>query len=297
MIKFVKICLITAAIMIGMGLFSGIIATAVGGRYIIREVLSGESWDFYGNRFLHFSSSGWQIGWNDNNSRYLSVNGERMSNREFDAQISSNGINRMQIGVGVGKFDIRIHDEDTFKVRIRGGGDCNFYTDGNTLFVDGFDYSSSWHNRRSNNLRSINTITLYVPAGIVLDEMEVEVGVGSMEMTELTLNRLTASVGVGALDMIRMTARQLDLSVAVGAASFSGSVNGNVTVSCDIGSASLHINGSQSDFDYDLSCSLGAISAGDISLAGMNSERRVDNRADKKMTLTTSIGSISVYFR
>ena len=298
--KFAKVCLITATIMICLGLFVGTIVTVLGGGNLIRGI-AREGIVHIGPRGINFWDWNWSWNWGRGNSwsRYwdggidLKVNGTRIADKSYTSDFNFGEINSLNLTVGVGQFDIIPWEKDSFGIRITGMGACRYYNRGSTLHVEGFDFSG-W-NTTNINTRN-NRISLYVPESIYYDELRIEVGVGSLDIRGLTVNRLRSEAGVGSVTMKDMVVERLYMNNSVGESIFGGEVRGNIAVDNGIGSTVLRIRGHEDDFDYEISCSIGSITVGRQSYSGLAHARTINNNAAKDMKLNCAIGSIEVSF-
>ena len=71
----------------------------------------------------------------------------------------------------------------------------------------------------------------------------------------------------------------------------------NLEADCGIGNIDLDINGKESDYDYEISCSAGAVDIGDSSYSGIGHEKKISNPgASGKMDLDCGVGNITVDF-
>ena len=298
--KFIKFCLIAATIMISIGLCIGIAVTAIGGPSLIRGLSAANS--FISVPGLIGPNWGpWRLnwGWNgpwgadDINWNYLLVNGKKLDERSFTDSINSDGIRRLEMETGVGEFMILPHDGDDFEIRVSGVGDVVYRVEGGTLFVAGFD----WSNRTiGGSSTKNNKMTLYVPRYMVFDHIDIEVGVGAVEMRELSAAAITAEVGVGALEMKDMWAGRLDLDGGVGYVEYRGIIDGDVEVNGSVGGIALWVQGAEEDFNYEMDTSVGSVTVGSYTLAGLSGDRYINNNADKTMSLCSSVGAIEVKF-
>ena len=58
----------------------------------------------------------------------------------------------------------------------------------------------------------------------------------------------------------------------------------------------LKLTGEQQDYNYSLSCDVGSIKVGDISVSGLGREKEIDNDADYDMDVSCDVGNIDVIF-
>ncbi|MCL2718953.1 MAG: DUF4097 family beta strand repeat-containing protein [Lachnospiraceae bacterium] len=309
--KFAKVCLIAAAILIGLGLFVGTLVTAIGGRGLVRNA-ANEGMINIGPR--GFTVWDWSWGWNegrswgrpwgrnwersnssDNWSRNLdlTVNGATISSKSYSAVFSNNNINSLDISVGVGDFKVIPWDKDEFQIEITGAGSCKYYNRGSTLYLEGFDFNGrSITSFDTNN----NKFTIYVPENIYFNEIKIAVGVGALDISRLSVDNLKTDSGVGSLTMNDMIVNRLNISNSVGETIFKGEVKNDIRIENSIGSTSLRIKGAYEDFDYFINCALGNISIDRYSYTSLAQESQIMNNAGREMRLSCSIGNIDVSF-
>ncbi|MCL2050891.1 MAG: DUF4097 family beta strand repeat-containing protein [Lachnospiraceae bacterium] len=287
MSKFAKVVLIAAGVMIGLGLLFGAIVTAIGGPSLVRNVTNGGIVNI-GPWGVAFGD--WRWGWGENN--HLSVNGDRISGKFYRADFSDDNVKNINITVGVGEFKIMPWSNSDFKIEIDGIGACEYYVNGSTLYVEGFNLVT----RRSSRISIDNKLVLYVPDNIDYDSIKLKVGVGALEISGLNVNNLETESGVGSLAMIDMVAGRLNIANSIGETVFSGEVGTDIMADCNIGNISLRIRGAYEDFNYLINCSLGSITVGRYSYTSLANESRIENNASKTMNLNCSLGNIDVSF-
>lgn len=122
-------------------------------------------------------------------------------------------------------------------------------------------------------------VVIEVPEKLELKKLQMEVGAGDINIEEGLLSTEYAEFDVDA-----------------GNLNFSGEVKGDIDVSCDVGNMELKLAGSQQDYNYALSCDVGSVKVGDISVSGLGREREVDNGADYDMDVSCDVGNIDVTF-
>ena len=93
-------------------------------------------------------------------------------------------------------------------------------------------------------------VVIEVPEQLELEELSVEVGAGDIDIKEGLLTTAYASFDVDA-----------------GNLDFAGEVKGDLDADCNVGNMELKLTGEQQDYNYSLSCGVGSIKAGDISVA------------------------------
>ena len=170
-----------------------------------------------------------------------------------------------------------------------------------------------WHEMSRDR---IDRITLYIPAGVNLEEMEMKLGAGNFTADCISAEELAIASGASNVSIGRLTAEEVsleigagnttirdaeigELSAEVGAGNFSlqGAINGDVDVNAGMGSVYLNLAGKESDFNYDTDCALGSIHIGTVGGMGVFAEgRTTNNGAVKEMVLDCALGEIQVTF-
>ncbi len=82
----------------------------------------------------------------------------------------------------------------------------------------------------------------------------------------------------------------------MGTADIKGRANRKIDASCGMGYLSLQLDNAETDFNYEIECSAGAVSVGGKTYGAMMNEVNVDNKASGKCFLECSMGSIDVTF-
>lgn len=122
-------------------------------------------------------------------------------------------------------------------------------------------------------------VVIEVPEQLELEELSVEVGAGDIDIKEGLLTTAYASLDVDA-----------------GNLDFAGEVKGDLDANCNVGNMELKLTGEQQDYNYSLSCGVGSIKAGDISVAGLGRDDEIDNGADYDMDINCDVGNVDVIF-
>ena len=123
------------------------------------------------------------------------------------------------------------------------------------------------------------TLTISENFHAALEELSVEVGAGDIDIKEGLLTTAYASFDVDA-----------------GNLDFAGEVKGDLDADCNVGNMELKLTGGQQDYNYSLSCGVGSIKAGDISVAGLGRDDEIDNGADYDMDINCDVGNVDVIF-
>lgn len=293
--KFAKGCLIIAGVFIAIGIFLGIIVTVIGGRSFLalvneQDITWGDTRIISSYTYHGDNGWGWEA-WDDIGFRNeLVVNDEIWGKEDFEGTVDSQGVKSMYITVGAGQFEIQEWDQDSFGITITGRGECEYYINDGTLYLEGFKHFNI--KRNANN----NKISLYIPSGMKYDQVNLEVGAGKSDISGFSADRLECNVGMGAAHFSDMDIRNLYMEVGMGEGNFEGQVNGDVIISCGMGSIAMDLEGSETDYNYSLSCAAGSIALENQSFSMLAGEKTINNGADYNISLECAMGSIDVDF-
>lgn len=122
-------------------------------------------------------------------------------------------------------------------------------------------------------------LEIYIPANQIVEKLEFDVGVGSLSTVEGYL-----------------TCKKLELDCGVGSCSMSVDIRKEAKVDSGVGDVELEVIGREKDFNYDVDCGVGSVEIGDLSFGGLESDHKIDNRAEKDMEIESGVGSVHVWF-
>lgn len=321
--KFMKGCGITAVIFIVVGMVIGVAGNRGHGsqRYSLGEILSAIS----GGNITSDSVDDWshgvaeQIQENMGDVHYdLEDNVDYNPDHEvktgtIDPYIlgdDSQGITGLQVQAGGCAMKIQVSEDDCFRVEADGMRKFQGYVENDTLVICGTSKTGS--NNEGNLGGSIclympedfdfEKVTMDVGAGSLIvedlrtDSLEANVGAGKMAFEKLDANQATLDCGAGQLNVDELNSRTVEISVGMGSLHLTGDVTESLTADCAMGELKLTLAGEQTDFNYDLSCGMGAMKVGNDSYNGMANEKQINNQAAKDMELDCAMGSVMVEF-
>ncbi len=135
--------------------------------------------------------------------------------------------------------------------------------------------------------------------GITADNFVFESGVGDARFENI---RIKASckfnAGVGETKIIDSEINNLILKAGVGEVYFSGKLSGNTILSGGIGETTFSLEGSESDYNFDLSTGLGKIKInGQSSSSFLGSHKSENNGAANNIKITSGIGEVKIKFK
>lgn len=184
------------------------------------------------------------------------------------------------------------------------------------------------------NARPWGTIYLYLPKGMSLDSFDLEIGAGALnsialeakeidvevdagtaviesltgnevdlvvnagglEINDVTAVDLSAETGAGSLVIQNFSTEDASFHASAGSLDLGGKIGRNADMECGAGSIHLTLQGAETDYDYDLECSMGEININENTYSGLSSERTIRNDGRGVLDIECSVGSIEVEF-
>lgn len=175
---------------------------------------------------------------------------------------TASGVTALKCSMSKGAMNITYGSE--FSVRDAKGSDVSGKIVGDTYVVEGSKVSE-------------NAVTVTVPSGLVLSSLTLEVSGGALESSGLVCDQLYTNCTAGALH-------------------FNGTVNGDCDFQQSAGKTIINLNGSETDFNYVITYSMGHINYAGHQYLGLNGSDTGDNGAAKNITANCSMGSMTILF-
>ncbi|WP_195268629.1 DUF4097 family beta strand repeat-containing protein [Eubacterium sp. 1001713B170207_170306_E7] len=125
------------------------------------------------------------------------------------------------------------------------------------------------------------------------DRLNVDMGVGRVEMKSITADRAKFNNGAGEVILSDMNLNDMDMECGVGKVSFEGSLTGKNKIDGGVGETTLSIKGSATDFDIK-----GEAGIGEFSVDGTRyTENRFRNSsAPNSLEISGGVGALRVTF-
>ena len=228
---------------------------------------------------------------------------------KVDKYCVGEAVQKLDIQTGGGEFRIEASGDSSFYIEATNVGKLQTYIEEGTLIVRTTSGSQKWNDLKGDK------ITLYIPKnvhysdiflelgagkmvadGLDADHIALKAGAGQINAEQLTAQVLEANVGMGQITMTGITVQNLDAEVGAGGMTAEGTVQGDAGVKCSMGSLELQLSGSETDFNYHLTGTMGNISLGGQDYSGVGMQRELDNGAEKSLTAECSMGNITIQF-
>lgn len=312
--KFMKGCAITALIFVVAGCLLGAMGSSVAGRTNISRVVETAT----GGK-VHVDIGGWwdwDIRIDDPDEKFdlSDATGFDQNHEVQSGDIAKyyvgGDIRNLDIEVGGCSFETKKSEDDGFYLEVKNARKFQGYVSDDTLYINAtVGTVSAWSSKTCE-------IILYLPEDYHFDEVNVNLGAGSMEFEglladsadfvagagQITLEKaqigeLNVEVGAGRIALEEMEIGQLDAEVGLGEFVAKGVLNGDAVVECSMGNVEMEIDGREEDFNFDLSGAMGNIDLGKSSFGGFSQSQYIDHKAGKNMSVECSMGNISIRFK
>ena len=322
--KFMKICGISALIMIGTGMIFAIIGGGIRGisfRQLINDARHGKlSWDTDQWRDWGIAAGGGLL------DELNEVNYDINENSIFDEQheIFRGDMEKYSLGSGIDRIDAEIggceflfceSDDSQFYVSAENAGKFQCYVKNDTLYIKSVRTTKKINGDYDLDKIRQSSITLYIPGNSSFKDVDIEAGAAFVEMKDFSTQKMELelgagealgegiradkaelSVGMGAIELSDMQIGKLSVETGMGSVEFKGSISEKADIECSMGSIYMEIEGSEQDFDYKIESAMGSINIGDRDYAGLAREKKINNNAGKSIEVECSMGSVEIDF-
>ena len=156
---------------------------------------------------------------------------------------------------------------------------------------------------------------LYIPRNANLKKLDMNIGAGTIECSNIEVEQLNVSIGAGdgsfdgikakkasfnigagSGDIKKTSFEECDFMVGMGDLSMNGTILGDATVDCGMGNIELKLTGRQTDYNYAVTVGAGDVIIGDKEFSGYKNRTEVDYNASKNMTVKCGMGDATIDF-
>ena len=235
--------------------------------------------------------------------------------------ISLDGIKNFFLKTEVGEVKIEISDradEASYKIKRINPKYFDVEKKGDTISFEDNTPSKFFKNLGFNFKNNSPKIYISLPRNIVFNNFEIKSGVGELNISKINVEKFNLAAGVGEVNIydakiskdaeIRAgvgevnfkdsTVTNMDIKSGIGSFSFSGTALGKTSVKGGIGEVDLKINGSEKDYDFDVSAGLGEVRInGKKSKTFLADRQKSGSIAQNSITVKGGIGSVRIRFK
>lgn len=129
------------------------------------------------------------------------------------------------------------------------------------------------------------------------DEADIMVGAGQLIVSDLGVRTAEVTVGAGELTIEDIVASdKLDLSIGMGTAVIGGTILGDLSLDCGMGSAAMALTGSEDDHSYEVEVAMGDVHVGHHDHGGFAASRSWNAGKDSRFAIECDMGSVTISF-
>jgi hypothetical protein len=285
--KVIKYCAIAFAILLGIGIISGIANAA----FAIVSVVSGVS-----------NHNNFNFNFNNNNSK---------NEKTIDFSETYSDVTSLDLDNATGELKIRIGDtfkveaenvSENFEAKVNSNGKLTIRENRNKIEFFWFQFDG---------FNSPNSkITVYLPVDFVAEEAKINTGAGTVSVEGLKAEYLLISAGAGNISGSNLVADEVKIEGGVGNVNFSdvnfadadfdcgvgnlyieGVLLGENKIDCGVGEVDLDLKGDVDDYDLDIDSGVGTVR--------LNGEKIRDSRnsnsgADNSIKVDGGVGNVKI---
>lgn len=261
-----------AAILIGLGVLLGGIGFLLGGRMTQMPVAG-----------VAFTGWGYNPLWGQDTVETSYPDG---SVRKLDFELTC--------------MDVQILEGDGFWIRAENvdGKRFSTYQDGDTWKIrcDNKHLTSRKPIVGRNWEHNAPQVTITVPRDFVVEELDLELGMGTLTMDGVTTWKSDLEVGMGSMTLTGFTSSQCDVDVGMGSLVLNGKITGKGDIKCGMGSIEMTLGGREEDYGCRATVGMGTVILGSESTGGMDGEMTRRRDAPNFFNIDCGMGSVEIYF-
>lgn len=335
--KFTKGCLLTALVIFIIGCVICGVCGLLGGFQQLEDISQTG-----GIPFLYDRGKGdiVQFGFFDSNENdwdmemeMTSENGQTGVSKQLD--LTASKLRNLDLDLDSCALYIQESEDEYVWLGIEGSTREIYYgiEDGDTLVMESsHDPIFGWQGWNKNVKNT--TVYLFLPKGIVLEEMDLEFAAGKIDMTaleadhidievgagfchveELKANTISLSVGAGETVVGMLAAKEaeldvgagelvigdimadgsVDLDIGVGSAQINGTITGDLDADCSMGNLTMQLTGSEEDHSYGVDCGMGSVTIGSHTYTALGSDKSWGS-AGSRFDIDCAMGNVTIVF-
>jgi len=188
-----------------------------------------------------------------------------------------------------------------FKAKVTGNGKLQIRDTRNFKFL-WFEFGPF----KSSNAK----IMVYLPSDFVADDVEIDMGAGTLYIEKLSTKELDISAGTGKVEGKNLTADKVKIEGGVGTVKLSnvhfsnvdfecglgefvvdGVLLGKIDLECGIGRVELNLKGDVNDYNFEVDSALGKIL---LNGERINKLRQKSKEADHRIRIEGGVGSVEI---
>ena len=259
---------------------------------------------------IYFSDDGWdEVTDSTEDGAYDEVGSDNISTDFAVTSVKNISVNGDAVTIYVKETE----NADIVTVKLLKGREkyYNCRLDGDTLHVT---YDAKGHTRYSGDGPKI---AIYLPADAVFDSIDFDIDAANIEITvpQISCENMTVDVDAGNLEAEKIIVKNtmnvdinagnlqiedgtfgnIEADCDMGNIEVAGKLTGDMTGNCNMGSIVLDLEGEQTDYNYDLTCSMGKITLNGVNHPALDGDYSANNaNAVGTISLDCDMGNIEI---
>lgn len=146
------------------------------------------------------------------------------------------------------------------------------------------------------NHREDGSITVYLPADRTMEEVKIDLGIGSLYLENVCADELDVDAGAGEAEVLNICAGQAKIGAGVGSVTASGQIQDSLELEAGVGEIVFTASGNEEDYNYNIDVGVGEVLCGETSFSGLGCEKRIDYHAPREIAVTCGVGTVKLKF-
>ncbi len=136
----------------------------------------------------------------------------------------------------------------------------------------------------------------FVIEGLSGDDINILVGAGKAEIHSIQAENVYAECGAGEIKVDDLISNELTLEAGMGNMVMKGDIYENADIKCNMGNIKLTLQGAKTDYDYDMECSMGNLNLGGEKYSGVAIGKDINNGNGRLIEIECAAGNITIDF-
>lgn len=204
-------------------------------------------------------------------------------------------IKELKIDVDAGEVELVLHDQPYIEVDARYNERWQKLTI--TQKEDKLQIRSNVRHGIGNIINNNANITVYIPRDMEFVQMKIDIGVGKLYAEDIQAREFILESGAGNAKIDNLAVGKFNLDAGVGEIEIENvRVEERGILDCNVGTISIKLQGSQEEYNYKLDLGVGNVKIGSDTYTGLGDDRRIQNGADKDITIDCGVGTVKITF-
>ena len=202
---------------------------------------------------------------------------------DIESVIDTKGITEIQISAKEIELEIQTTSKD--QIYIEGS------KQGSSIKQDGNEVEITIDGGRWNGTQDI---TLYIPVGLNLHQLDLEVGAGSVLMEGILAKEYELQVGAGELIARELAGDEINIDCGVGRIVLEGGFHKHIEVDCGMGEVNMKSSEDLALYNQNVNSSIGTVKIGEVEYSGIGNKKVQKSDLDRTIEINCGIGSVLI---